>query len=631
MLAQEIGQSIPADTPHAVSVSLPTWKSCVGYEEGEDWVVKRMNNGYPRFFIDKHVTSFVATLIERYGTLDEWAILLPSHAVASRCAIFMDKHLAVLESATKSKIIDLLPRTDPEDGVDRGARRVSAMVSAVIYPKRHSALAKSFWQHTGEGISSRRAELCHRAFNDGFLAPRSDGNNPDDNSQSLSVSHKSIKGPIRYQKSRVVDGTEERVRTRADSLQGEKQRNTDDSILFVEERYGRNLDLSRASQAKIAIRRRIAGALTTDVDLNHTIDTIRTEDGVRQVSGFSEEDVYLYPSGMSSIFNTHRIMMASRGEMKSICFGFPYIDTLKILEKWGPGCLFYGNGSAEDLDDLEKRCKGGEKYLALFCEFPGNPLLKCPDLARIRALADRFDFAVVVDETIGNFLNIHVMPHADVVVSSLTKVFSGDSNVMGGSSILNPLSRYYHPLKKKMETEYEDTYWVEDALFMERNSRDFVSRIARINLNAEAICSTLAASKHGTYMDWPTYPVEVMLTPPLLPPVKELYYPKYSSTRCFYEQYRSPTGGYGGLLSVTFRTDGEAIAFYDALETAKGPSLGTNFTLSSPYTLLAHYTELDWAAQYGVDANLVRLSVGLEDTAVLCSVIERALTAVACV
>lgn len=64
-----------------------------------------------------------------------------------------------------------------------------------------------------------------------------------------------------------------------------------------------------------------------------------------------------------------------------------------------------------------------------------------------------------------------------------------------------------------------------------------------------------------------------------LPAVKDVYYPKYSSTRPFYEQYRSPTGGYGGLLSVTFRARAEAIAFYDALDTAKGPSLGTNFTL----------------------------------------------------
>jgi hypothetical protein len=91
---------------------------------------------------------------------------------------------------------------------------------------------------------------------------------------------------------------------------------------------------------------------------------------------------------------------------------FPYIDTLKITEKFGPGSQFYGFGSAEELDDLEKR---------------------------IRHLADKYDFCVVVDETIGNFINVNVLPYADVVVSSLTKVFSGDSNVMGGGQVF-PLS-----------------------------------------------------------------------------------------------------------------------------------------------------------------------------------------------
>ncbi|KAL8771758.1 MAG: hypothetical protein Q9209_002949 [Squamulea sp. 1 TL-2023] len=415
--------------------------------------------------------------------------------MAVRCASFLENHLAALEPGRKTRIIDLLPRTDPTDGLTQGAVRVSPLVSVVIYPKLYSSVAKSFWQHTGEGISSRRAELCHKAFTDGFLAPMNKDDQRD-NSQGQTTSHKS-KGPLRYQKARVTDDADEPTRTRPDSLQEEKGQTTDDSIQFVEERYGRNLDLSRASQAKIAIRRRIAGALTVDIDLSQMTDTIHAEPGNRQVPGFTEDDVYLYPSGMSSIFNTHRVMMATRGDMKSVCFGFPYIDTLKILEKWGPGCQFYGNGSAEDLDDLERRCEQGEKYLALFCEFPGNPLLKCPDLGRIRALADRFDFAVVVDETISNFLNIHVMPHADVVVSSLTKVFSGDSNVMGGSSILNPQGRYYHRLKRTMKVEYEDNYWAEDALFMERNSRDFVSRIARINLNAEAICSILKASSYG--------------------------------------------------------------------------------------------------------------------------------------
>jgi cystathionine gamma-synthase len=127
-----------------------------------------------------------------------------------------------------------------------------------------------------------------------------------------------------------------------------------------------------------------------------------------------------------------RVDSAPNQDALLIKLSFPYVDTLKILEKFGPGCLFYGRGESEDLDDLESRLRNGEKLLSLFCEFPGNPLLKSPDLARIRLLADKYGFAVVVDETIGNFLNVNVLPYADIVVSSLTKVFSGASNVMGG-------------------------------------------------------------------------------------------------------------------------------------------------------------------------------------------------------
>lgn len=70
--------------------------------------------------------------------------------------------------------------------------------------------------------------------------------------------------------------------------------------------------------------------------------------------------------------------------------------------------------------------------LALFTEFPSNPLLRSANLPRLRALADQYDFLLVVDETVGNFVNVDVLPFADIVVSSLTKVFSGASNVMGG-------------------------------------------------------------------------------------------------------------------------------------------------------------------------------------------------------
>jgi len=92
-----------------------------------------------------------------------------------------------------------------------------------------------------------------------------------------------------------------------------------------------------------------------------------------------------------------------------------------------------------------------------------------------------------------------------------------------------------------------------------------------------------------------------------------------------YDAFRTPEGGYGGLLSVIFHNDDDAVVFYDTIETAKGPSLGTNFTLTSPYTILAHYTEMEWAAQFGVEKGLVRISVGLEEKETLVGIFEKAL------
>ena len=531
---------------------------------------------------------FADAIIGNHGTPNERAFLFPSHAAAVQCADFIESYKSTRPSQTSVRILDLFPDSDilEDDPTNAHARPI---ISAVILPEDHVECAKTFWQHSGDGVSSRRAEYCYRAYIDGHLATAFPANRHTEEPMLR-------KGPRRYQKKASVDAMCE---NQDDPLDGK------DYVQFVEERFGRNLDLSLATQAKQAIRKRIACAMNPSEELPGTLAIANLSQRNSRSKNLSEDNVYLYPSGMSSIFNTHRTLMACRGRMKSISFGFPYIDTLKVLQKWGPGCLFYGHGSSEDIDDLEHRCENGERYLGLFCEFPGNPLLKTPDLRRLRSLADRFDFAIVVDETIGNFINVDVLRWADVVVSSLTKVFTGECNVMGGSAVLNPEGRMYRQIQAMFHVDYEDNYWPEDAIFMERNSRDFISRIQRINANAEAICDTLKAS----------------------PIVKEVFYPKYSPTRAFYDQCRNDGGGYGGLLSVTFKDTQQAVTFFDQLETAKGPSLGTNFTLSSPYVILAHYKELQWVKQFGVDPDLVRISVGLEDSADLCAKVNQALEA----
>ena len=265
---------------------------------------------------------------------------------------------------------------------------------------------------------------------------------------------------------------------------------------------------------------------------------------------------------------------------------------------------FYGFGSSACLDDLEKRLESGERYLALFCEFPGNPLLNSPDLLRIRKLADKYDFAVVVDETVGNFINTDVLSHADVAVSSLTKVFSGDSNVMGGSAVLNPQTKMYTELKQTLTSEYEDNYWAEDAVFMERNSRDF-------RAGSRASTSTPKPSPRDCRR---------------VPSVKTVYYPK-----------NSPLGPITKHAETAMADTVDSVRVVPTSRAGRdvfrpvGMSEGTE---SRARTSRLHVRirscallELEWTSSWGVEPDLVRVSVGLEEAEDLTGRFERALKA----
>jgi cystathionine gamma-synthase len=148
-------------------------------------------------------------------------------------------------------------------------------------------------------------------------------------------------------------------------------------------------------------------------------------------------------------------------------------------------------------------------------------------------------------------------------------MFSGACNVMGASVILNPSSRYHATMHHELSRQFVDSYFPAEAVLMEANSRDFEERVLRASGNAEMVCELL--KQH--------------------PAISQVYYPKGSPRQRIYDCLKLPHGQYGFLLSVTFVSPECAIAFYDALEVAKGPILGTNFTLACTYTLLAHFNE----------------------------------------
>jgi cystathionine gamma-synthase len=225
-------------------------------------------------------------------------MLFPTHATASRCRDFFLR----LAPDAQVRIVDLVPSEEKERSEELAI--ISPNISAVLFPADRFSIAKQFWQHSGDGVSSRRAEYCSQLFKEGLLVEPS--------TLSESPSRRVCKGPRRYQKKTSVD---------FDSIGSATNGEVQDPVQFVEERFGRNLNLTMTKNAKLAIRRRIAGSLTADVGLTEALSLDMESATTRNVAGFSEDDVYLYPTGMSAIFNTHRNLLKAKGQLKAVVYG----------------------------------------------------------------------------------------------------------------------------------------------------------------------------------------------------------------------------------------------------------------------------------------------------------------------
>lgn len=323
----------------------------------------------------------------------------------------------------------------------------------------------------------------------------------------------------------------------------------------------------------------------------------------------AQRDVHVYPTGMGAIFATVRLLQSVHdSERKSILFGFPYVDTLKILQRtqWCVnGVHFFPKCGEKELQEVEEIIKR-EPILGIFTEFPGNPLLSTADLGRLAKLAHDHDTVLVVDDTVSSY-NVNVMNHgcADIVVTSLSKLFSGTCNAMGGSLVLNPSSAMYYDFQSSL-SKSQAAIGVEDSFIVEQDAQqllsasvDLKSRVARVNASTLVIAQRFKAH----------------------PLVKDVFYAGMNENLELYTRFLAPSKSsshsedrFGPLLSVVLHGGvSTAQSFYDAMTVAKGPSLGTNFTLACAYTLLAHFNELEFVESCGVDRNLIRISVGLED------------------
>lgn len=252
-------------------------------------------------------------------------MLFPKQRIAEQCRSFIELRSSSNGTPVNARLLHLFicPENKPSDNNVIIAHHDSVDLHIVLFPADSYPVAKEFWQHTGQGISSRLAEKClslwpddslnapspvsnrfpsrghHRHYSAVKIPPQS----PPPSSKPCSPKSDSPSSPI------VVENLSK------------------DHSVYLEERYGRNLPLAAAAFAKRALRSRVAGVLKenssgcqSESPYTEQKD-LQVGPSTRGVAEVAIDDVYLYPSGMAAIWNAHNMALAVLPPAKSICFG----------------------------------------------------------------------------------------------------------------------------------------------------------------------------------------------------------------------------------------------------------------------------------------------------------------------
>jgi cystathionine gamma-synthase len=269
----------------------------------------------------------------------------------------------------------------------------------------------------------------------------------------------------------------------------------------------------------------------------------------------------------------------------------------QVYERWGV------QWTAADLSDpaaVRAAVRPGSTK-AIWIETPSNPLLGVFDISALAEVAGETGTLLVVDNTFATpYLQQPLTLGADVVVHSTTKYIGGHSDVVGGALVvadpaLGERLAYHQNAMGAVAGPF-------DAWLTLRGIKTLAVRMDRHCSNAAAVARMLEAH----------------------PKVANVYYPGLDS-HPGHEIAVKQMRDFGGMVSFR-HTDGERAAV-DVCGRAEVFTLGES--LGGVESLIEHPGRMTHASAAGspleVPADLVRLSVGIEDVDDLIADLTRAL------
>ena len=253
---------------------------------------------------------------------------------------------------------------------------------------------------------------------------------------------------------------------------------------------------------------------------------------------------------------------------------------------------------ASDLDALRAAIRPGHTRM-IWVETPANPLWNITDIAATAELAHDAGAMLGVDATVASpVLTRPLQLGADVVMHSATKYLNGHSDVLAGALVFARDDSAYAAEAQRLRGSLGTILGPFEAALLLRGMRS-------LHLRVDFQCrSALAIARHFDGH----------------PAIAAVLYPGLESHPGHDIAKRQMSGGFSGMASL--RVKGGAAA---AIKTAANVRLWRRATsLGGPESLIEHRASIEGPGTPCPD-DLLRLSVGLEDSGDLIADLERAL------
>lgn len=311
------------------------------------------------------------------------------------------------------------------------------------------------------------------------------------------------------------------------------------------------------------------------------------------------EDALIFGSGMAAI-STAVMAFLEAGDhiiLQNLLYGGTYNLIVRQFEKYG---ISYSFTESLEPADFEKLVRPNTKVI--YIETPSNPMLTITDMQAVANIAKRHQLVSMIDNTFASPVNQNPIDFGiDVVIHSATKYMGGHSDICAGAVAgTSAHIQRIHGLAISLGGSLSDyTVWL-----LERSLKTMGIRVQRQNDNAMHLAQWLDDNEL----------------------IKRVYYPgleHHPGNELAKKQMR----GFGGMISFELDAGIDAISFRKSLKLIKSTMslAGVESTVLTPAETSHYLIPDEERRKQGITDNLIRFSVGIEDSEDLVHDIEQAL------